>query len=89
MSGQRLFLFSIAKSLFNHILEVTKDVFSFHSEYSSILRSILIVRDYRYQMRNKIYSSEFDFFLFYSWPLLNGFCTDYFVVDISFSGIYQ
>ncbi|KAF3329020.1 serine/threonine-protein kinase ATM [Carex littledalei] len=55
--GQRLFLFSIVKSLFNHILEVTKDVSSFHSEYSSILRSILIVRDYRYQMRNKIYSS--------------------------------
>ncbi|XP_078174265.1 serine/Threonine-kinase ATM-like protein isoform X2 [Carex rostrata] len=55
--GQRLFLFSIVKSLFNHILEVTKDVSSFHSEYSSILRSILIISDYRYQMRNKIYSS--------------------------------
>lgn len=60
LPGQRLLLFSIVKSLFNHILEVTKDIPSFHSEYSSILRSILIVRDYRYQMKNKTYSSEFD-----------------------------
>ncbi|WOL02921.1 serine/threonine-protein kinase ATM [Canna indica] len=55
LSGESGLLFSIVKVLFNHIWEVIKDVPSFHSEYSSILRHLLTVKEYRYQMRKRVY----------------------------------
>ncbi|EHA8590952.1 putative Serine/threonine-protein kinase ATM [Cocos nucifera] len=56
-TGQQLFLFSVVKLLFNHIWDVIKDAPSFQSEYSSILRHLLTVKDYRYQMRKPVYCS--------------------------------
>ncbi|XP_072965614.1 serine/threonine-protein kinase ATM isoform X2 [Typha angustifolia] len=57
LSGKSLHLLSVAKMLFNHIWEVIKDVSSFQSEYSSILRHLAMVKEYRYQMRKMIYCS--------------------------------
>nr|XP_029123739.1 serine/threonine-protein kinase ATM isoform X3 [Elaeis guineensis] len=57
LSGQKLLLFSVVKLLFNHIWDVIKDASSFQSEYSSILRHLLTVKDYRYQMRKPVYCS--------------------------------
>uniref|UniRef100_A0A452ZIK4 Uncharacterized protein n=1 Tax=Aegilops tauschii subsp. strangulata TaxID=200361 RepID=A0A452ZIK4_AEGTS len=49
---------SVAKQLFSHILEVIKDAPSFQLEYSPILRQLLTVKEYRYQMKPRTYSSE-------------------------------
>jgi len=58
-AGHSLLLFSVAKQLFIHIWEVIKDGPSFQLEYSIILRQLLNVKEYRYQMKPRIYSSEF------------------------------
>ncbi|XP_052181201.1 serine/threonine-protein kinase ATM isoform X3 [Diospyros lotus] len=55
-SGKNLLL-SVVKLLFNHILDVLKDVPSFQSEYGIILRHLLAVRDYRFHMRKRVYYS--------------------------------
>nr|CAD1842809.1 unnamed protein product [Ananas comosus var. bracteatus] len=57
LSGKPLLLLSVGKLLFNHIWDVIKDVPSFHSEYASILRHLLTIKEYRYEMRNRIYCS--------------------------------
>ncbi|XP_021718930.1 serine/threonine-protein kinase ATM-like isoform X2 [Chenopodium quinoa] len=54
--GNNLPLIAAVKSLYNHIWDVLKDVPSFHSEYSIILRHILAVHDYCFHMRNRVYS---------------------------------
>lgn len=53
--GKTLPLFSVIKQIFNHIWDVIKDVPSFQSEYSSILRLLLLVKEYRYQMKKRVY----------------------------------
>ncbi|KAJ3700717.1 hypothetical protein LUZ61_004422 [Rhynchospora tenuis] len=63
LSGQRLLLFSILNPLFYHIHDVAKDAPTFHSEYGTILRIILTVPEYRYQMKNKVYNGLLLLFL--------------------------
>lgn len=58
-AGRSLLLISVAKKLFSHIWEVVKDAPSFLIEYSIILRQLLTVKEYRYQMKPRTYSSEF------------------------------
>ncbi|KAL9227455.1 hypothetical protein vseg_003141 [Gypsophila vaccaria] len=53
--GNHLPLIMITKELFAHILEVFKDVPSFHSEYAVLLRYILAVRDYRFHLKRAHY----------------------------------
>ncbi|XP_047054644.1 serine/threonine-protein kinase ATM isoform X1 [Lolium rigidum] len=57
LSGHSLLLISVAKQLFSHILEVIKDAPNFQLEYSPILRQLLTVKEYRYQMKSRTYSS--------------------------------
>ncbi|XP_044341757.1 serine/threonine-protein kinase ATM isoform X1 [Triticum aestivum] len=57
LSGHSLLLVSVAKQLFSHILEVIKDAPSFQLEYSPILRQLLTVKEYRYQMKPRTYSN--------------------------------
>ncbi|KAJ8476072.1 hypothetical protein OPV22_019799 [Ensete ventricosum] len=56
LSGRNFLLLSVVKVLFSHIWDVIKDIPSFQSEYGSILRHLLTVREYRYQMRKRVYS---------------------------------
>lgn len=49
----------MVKPLFNHIWEVLSNVPSFQSEYESILRHLLAIKDYRFHMRKRIYSCKF------------------------------
>jgi hypothetical protein len=58
-AGHSLHLLSVAKQLFVHIWEVIKDGPSLQLEYSIILRQLLNVKEYRYQMKPRTYSSEF------------------------------
>ncbi|XP_039143208.1 serine/threonine-protein kinase ATM-like [Dioscorea cayenensis subsp. rotundata] len=57
LSGKRLSIFHVAKVLFSHILEVLKDAPIFQMEYNIILRHLLAVNEYRYQMRKRVYCS--------------------------------
>uniref|UniRef100_A0ACD5TS08 Uncharacterized protein n=1 Tax=Avena sativa TaxID=4498 RepID=A0ACD5TS08_AVESA len=57
LSGHSLLLISVTKQLFSHILEVIKDAPSFQLEYSPILRQLLTVKEYRYQMKPRTYSN--------------------------------
>ncbi|XP_027337565.1 serine/threonine-protein kinase ATM [Abrus precatorius] len=54
-SGKMLPLSSVVKPLFNHAWDVLSNVPSFQSEYGIILRHLLSVRDYSFQMRKRIY----------------------------------
>ncbi|XP_075497529.1 serine/threonine-protein kinase ATM-like isoform X3 [Primulina tabacum] len=56
-SGKKNLLLHVAKSLFNHVWDVLKDVPSFQSEYGVILRYLLEVTYYRFHMRKRVYSS--------------------------------
>ncbi|KAB2609342.1 serine/threonine-protein kinase ATM-like [Pyrus ussuriensis x Pyrus communis] len=58
-SGKRLPLLAVVKNLFNHICEVlhNDNVPSFQSECGIILRHLLAVRDYRFQMKRHTYCS--------------------------------
>ncbi|URE12214.1 FATC domain [Musa troglodytarum] len=56
LSGRNFLLLSVVKLLFSHIWDVIRDIPSLQSEYSSILRHLLTVREYRYQMRKRVYS---------------------------------
>ncbi|XP_020405742.1 serine/threonine-protein kinase ATM isoform X6 [Zea mays] len=57
LSGHSLHLLSVAKQLFVHIWEVIKDGPSLQLEYSIILRQLLNVKEYRYQMKPRTYSN--------------------------------
>lgn len=59
IAGHSLLLISVARQLFSHVWEVVKDGPSFQLEYSMILRQLLAVKEYRYQMKPRTYSSEF------------------------------
>ncbi|KAJ1384477.1 Serine/threonine-protein kinase ATM [Sesbania bispinosa] len=50
-------LSSVVKPLFNHVWDVLSNVPSFQSEYGIILRHLLAVRDYSFQMRKRVYCS--------------------------------
>ncbi|XP_052731781.1 serine/threonine-protein kinase ATM isoform X2 [Vigna angularis] len=54
-SGKFLPLSSVVKLLFNHVWDVLSNVLSFQSEYGVILRHLLSVRDYSFQMRRRVY----------------------------------
>ncbi|KAK7350621.1 hypothetical protein VNO77_09440 [Canavalia gladiata] len=54
-SGKMWPLSSVVKPLFNHVWDVLSNVPSFQSEYGIILRHLLSVRDYSFQMRKRIY----------------------------------
>ncbi|XP_034925984.1 serine/threonine-protein kinase ATM isoform X2 [Populus alba] len=56
-SGKALPLLPMVKILFNHISDVLSNVPSFQLEYGIILRHLLAVGDYRFQLRNRIYCS--------------------------------
>ncbi|KAF4352462.1 hypothetical protein F8388_012163, partial [Cannabis sativa] len=58
LSGKMTPLLSVVKLLFNHIWDVLSSVPSFQSEYESILRHLLAVKDYRFHMRKRIYSCK-------------------------------
>ncbi|XP_073048619.1 serine/threonine-protein kinase ATM isoform X39 [Primulina eburnea] len=55
--GKKNLLLHVAKSLFNHVWDVLKDVPSFQSEYGVILRYLLEVTYYRFHMRKRVYSN--------------------------------
>ncbi|PUZ57625.1 hypothetical protein GQ55_5G446600 [Panicum hallii var. hallii] len=57
LSGHSLLLISVARQLFSHVWEVVKDGPSFQLEYSMILRQLLAVKEYRYQMKPRTYIS--------------------------------
>ncbi|KAF3783679.1 Serine/threonine-protein kinase [Nymphaea thermarum] len=56
-TGKRLVLLAAAKAIFGHLLDVIRDVPSFRSEYSSILRQLLGIKEYRLHMRKRIYEN--------------------------------
>ncbi|MED6180994.1 hypothetical protein PIB30_015217 [Stylosanthes scabra] len=56
-SGKTLPLSSVVKPLFNHVWEVLSNVPSFQLEYGVILRHLLAVGDYSFQMKKRIYSN--------------------------------
>ncbi|KAK9943183.1 hypothetical protein M0R45_008801 [Rubus argutus] len=59
ISGTPLPLLHVVKSLFNHIWEVLSNdpSFQWQSEYGLVLHDLLVVRDYRFHMRKRIYCS--------------------------------
>ncbi|CAH9111684.1 unnamed protein product [Cuscuta epithymum] len=54
-SGKTQLLLHVVKFLFKHVCDVLRDVPSFQSEYSTILRDLLAVRPYGLHMRKHIY----------------------------------
>ncbi|XP_042044136.1 serine/threonine-protein kinase ATM-like [Salvia splendens] len=56
-SGKNFPLLPVARVLFNHVWDVLKDVPSFQSEYSVILRHLLAVTEYRFHIRKRVYSN--------------------------------
>lgn len=58
-AGKNLPLLPVARVLFNHVWDVLKDVPSFQSEYSVLLRHLLAVTEYRFHIRKRVYSSEY------------------------------
>ncbi|XP_061349623.1 serine/threonine-protein kinase ATM-like [Gastrolobium bilobum] len=56
-SGKILPLSSVIIPLFNHVLDVLRNVPRFQSEYGIILRHLLTVRDYSFHMKKPIYRS--------------------------------
>ncbi|KAI4336143.1 hypothetical protein L6164_014710 [Bauhinia variegata] len=54
-SGKMLPLLSVVKPLYNHVWDVLSNVPSFQSEYGIILRHLLAVKDYSFQMKKRIY----------------------------------
>ncbi|KAE9608512.1 putative non-specific serine/threonine protein kinase [Lupinus albus] len=59
-SGKILPLSSVVKPLFSHVWDVLSNIPSFHSEYGIILRHLLAVKDYSFQMRKRIYCMSLD-----------------------------
>lgn len=58
-AGKNLPLLPVARILFSHVWDVLKDVPSFQSEYSVLLRHLLTVPEYRFHMRKRVYSSQY------------------------------
>ncbi|KZV34741.1 serine/threonine-protein kinase ATM [Dorcoceras hygrometricum] len=56
-ASKKNLLLPVAKSLFNHVWDVLRDVPSFQSEYGVILRYLLEVTYYRFHMRKRVYSN--------------------------------
>ncbi|EPS60420.1 hypothetical protein M569_14382 [Genlisea aurea] len=56
VSGESYALSPVARLLFNHALNVLRDVPSFQSEYAVLLRHLLAVGGYRFHMRKRVYS---------------------------------
>ncbi|KFK34114.1 hypothetical protein AALP_AA5G103600 [Arabis alpina] len=50
-------LLSMAKIIFTHVHDILSNTPSFQSEYGTILRHLLEIREYRFQMRKRTYSS--------------------------------
>ncbi|KAF8094951.1 hypothetical protein N665_0348s0034 [Sinapis alba] len=50
-------LLSMAKTIFTHVHDILTNTPSFHSEYGIILRHLLEIKEYRFQMRKRTYSS--------------------------------
>ncbi|KAH0892896.1 hypothetical protein HID58_055325, partial [Brassica napus] len=50
-------LLSMAKTIFTHIHDILSNTPSFHSEYGIILRHLLEIKEYRFQMRKRTYSN--------------------------------
>lgn len=57
-AGKTLLLLPVARVLFNHVWDVLKDVPSFQSEYSVLIRHLLAITGYRFHMRKRVYSSK-------------------------------
>ncbi|EOA23378.1 hypothetical protein CARUB_v10016554mg [Capsella rubella] len=64
-------LLSMAKTLFTHVHDTLSNTPSFQSEYGTILRHLLEISDYRFQMRKRTYSS---LVLLYMERVEAGFC---------------
>ncbi|CAI0398621.1 unnamed protein product, partial [Linum tenue] len=62
-SGKMPVLLPVVKPLFNHLWDVLSSVPSFQSEYGIILRLLLIIGDYRFHLRKKIYINLIHFYL--------------------------
>ncbi|VFQ85890.1 unnamed protein product [Cuscuta campestris] len=54
-SGKSMLLLHVVKLLFKHLSDVLRDVPSFQSEYSTILRDLLAVRHYGLHLRKRTY----------------------------------
>jgi len=54
----------MAKTLFTHVHDILSNTPSFQSEYGTILRHLLEIKEYRFQMRKRTYSSEFSSILY-------------------------
>ncbi|KAL1222123.1 Serine/threonine-protein kinase ATM [Cardamine amara subsp. amara] len=54
--GVQFPLLSTAKTLFTHVHDILSNAPSFQSEYGTILRHLLEIREYRFQMRKRTYS---------------------------------
>ncbi|KAF3511456.1 hypothetical protein F2Q69_00005633 [Brassica cretica] len=50
-------LLSMAKTIFTHVHDILSNTPSFHSEYGIILRHLLEIKEYRFQMRKRTYSN--------------------------------
>uniref|UniRef100_A0A7N0V2B4 Uncharacterized protein n=1 Tax=Kalanchoe fedtschenkoi TaxID=63787 RepID=A0A7N0V2B4_KALFE len=57
ISGKPSPLLSVVKSLYVHIWEILKDVPSFELDYGSILRYLLAKKEFRFNVRKKVYCS--------------------------------
>ncbi|XP_050221682.1 serine/threonine-protein kinase ATM isoform X2 [Mercurialis annua] len=57
LAGNMFPLLPVAKTLFNHILDVISNVPSYQSEYGVILRHLLAARYYCFHLRNRVYCS--------------------------------
>lgn len=71
-AGKNLLLLPVARVLFNHVWDVLKDVPSFQSEYSVLIRHLLAIAGYRFHMRKRVYSSK-------SFPDLVYYCVYFFL----------
>ncbi|KAK3160101.1 hypothetical protein QOZ80_1BG0055200 [Eleusine coracana subsp. coracana] len=63
LSGHSLLLITVARQLFSHLWELMKDGPGFQLELSIILRQLLTVREYCYQMKSRTYSSFVTLFM--------------------------
>jgi ataxia telangiectasia mutated family protein len=69
--GVQFPLLSMAKTLFTHVHDILSNTPSFQSEYGTILRHLLEIKEYRFQMRKRTYSS---LVLLYMERAETGFC---------------
>ncbi|XP_019058626.1 PREDICTED: serine/threonine-protein kinase ATM isoform X2 [Tarenaya hassleriana] len=70
-AGVHFPLLSVAKTLFTHIYDVLSKTPSFQSEYGTILRHLLAIREYQFHIRKRTYCS---LVLLYMDRVETGFC---------------